>query len=210
MAELIDNLTQFTVVLLGCVWAGVLYLRRRGQAYFLLCCFYGCFTLGLVYWTLYYLLFGETPQIFYVSELVWIGGCVLLYLLQYTLSPPIPRGFRAPGALLALPVGAGLLVFYCFTGDVFSSVLRCAVMTALAWQSLRVLAFCRREGGSKAEALRPLFRAVLAFAVLENCLWISSSPWVSDTWTNPYFWIDFAVTATLFTLMPAVRKAVAA
>lgn len=48
----------------------------------------------------------------------------------------------------------------------------------------------------------------MIFVVLENCLWLSSYPWVSDTWNNPYFWIDFAVTASLVSLLPVVRKAV--
>ena len=50
--------------------------------------------------------------------------------------------------------------------------------------------------------------AVISFIALEYCLWLSSYPWVSDTLTNPYFWFDFAVTASLLALFPAVRKAV--
>ena len=49
---------------------------------------------------------------------------------------------------------------------------------------------------------------MIILVILENCLWLSSYPWVSDTWSNPYFWIDFTVTASLFSLLPAVRKAV--
>ena len=55
--ELIDNLIQLAVTLLCCVGSGCLYLSRRKQEYFLLCCFYGCFSLGLLYWTLFLLLF---------------------------------------------------------------------------------------------------------------------------------------------------------
>ena len=63
MIELFDNLLQLAVVLLGCVWSGVLYLRSRRTPHFLLCCFYGCFALALLYWTLYFVLFGETPYL---------------------------------------------------------------------------------------------------------------------------------------------------
>ena len=49
---------------------------------------------------------------------------------------------------------------------------------------------------------------LLAFLCLENCLWLTSYPWAGDTLANPYFWCDFAVTASLLALFPAVRKVV--
>ena len=82
--ELIENVLQFLVTLLGfCL--SVSYYRRRGrQAYFLLACFYGCFALGSLYWTLYLILFSKTPQVFYVSEFGWIASIIFLRILQYT------------------------------------------------------------------------------------------------------------------------------
>ena len=208
MIELIDNLIQLCAVLAGCLWSGGLCLKSRRQPYFLLCCFYGCFTLALLYWTLYFGLFGETPYLFYVSEIIWIAGCVLLYLLQFTLSPPLPQSFQCRAAYLAPLTGAVLLVVYCMGGSAFSGVLRCVVMTALAWDGIRAAAFYRGKTSAEAQARRPFHRMILVFVVLENCLWLSSSPWRGETLANPYFWIDLAVTASLFSLLPAVRKAV--
>lgn len=70
--ELIINLLQFFVTMLGFCLSGIRYLRHRTLSYFLLICFYGCFALGSLYWTLYLLLFSETPRIFYVSEFGWV------------------------------------------------------------------------------------------------------------------------------------------
>ena len=42
--ELTSNLLQFLVTLLGFCLGAVLYRQNRRQAYFLLACFYGCFT----------------------------------------------------------------------------------------------------------------------------------------------------------------------
>ena len=53
--ELVSNLLQFIVTLLGFSLSGIRYLKSRTQAYFLLTCFYGCFALGSLYWTLYLL-----------------------------------------------------------------------------------------------------------------------------------------------------------
>jgi hypothetical protein len=50
----------------------------------------------------------------------------------------------------------------------------------------------------------------LCICALEFCLWTASCFWVSDTLTNPYFWFDFLLTAALFALLPATRKAVGA
>ena len=71
--ELVSNLLQFIVTLLGFSLSGIRYLKSRTQAYFLLTCFYGCFALGSLYWTLYLLLYSETPQVFYVSEFGWVA-----------------------------------------------------------------------------------------------------------------------------------------
>ena len=91
--ELISNLFQFAVTLLGFCMSGIRYLKGRKQTYFLLTCFYGCFALGSLYWTLYLLLFSETPQVFYVSEFGWVASVIFLYLLQYTLSSAEERRF---------------------------------------------------------------------------------------------------------------------
>ena len=45
--EVISNLLQAAVTLLGFFLGGIRYLKSRKQEYFLLTCFYGCFFLGL-------------------------------------------------------------------------------------------------------------------------------------------------------------------
>ena len=121
--ELFSNFFQIAVTLLGFCMSGIRYLKDRKQAYFLLTCFYGCFALGSLYWTLYLLLFSETPQVFYVSEFGWVASVVFLYLLQYTLSSDEERRFSTGKALIAPLIGVPLCVFYCTFGDVLSNLL---------------------------------------------------------------------------------------
>ena len=106
--ELISNLFQFAVTLLGFCLSGIWYLKDRKQTCFLLTCFYGCFALGSLYWTLYLLLFSETPQVFYVSEFGWVASVIFLYLLQYTLSSDEERRFSTGKALIAPLTGIPL------------------------------------------------------------------------------------------------------
>ena len=108
--ELIENLLQLLTTFLGALLSGIAWQKSRRQAYFLLLCFYGCFALGSLYWTLYLLLFNTTPRVFYVSEFGWVASVIFLRILQATLTDSGERGFRCRKAWLALLVGVPLLV----------------------------------------------------------------------------------------------------
>ena len=99
--ELIENSLQLLVTFSGACLAGIAYRKSGRQAYFLLLCFYGCFALGALYRTLYLLLFGATPRVFYVAEFGWVASVIFLRILQATLSGPDERAFRCRKALLA-------------------------------------------------------------------------------------------------------------
>ena len=109
--ELIENLLQLLVTFVGALLSGISYRKSRRQAYFLLLCFYGCFALGALYWTLYLLLFDTTPRVFYVSEFGWVASVIFLRILQATLSTPEERAFRCRRAWLAPVFGVPLLAF---------------------------------------------------------------------------------------------------
>ena len=66
--ELIENLLQQLTTFVGALLSGIAYRKSGRQSFFLLLCFYGCFALGALYWTLYLLLFDTTPRVSYVSE----------------------------------------------------------------------------------------------------------------------------------------------
>ena len=109
--ELIENLLQLLTTFVGALLSGIAYRKSRRQAYFLLLCFYGCFALGALYWTLYLLLFDTTPRVFYVSEFGWVASVIFLRILQATLSTPEERSFRCRRAWLAPAFGVPLLAF---------------------------------------------------------------------------------------------------
>ncbi len=62
--ELIENLLQLLTTFLGAVLSGIAWQKAADRRIFLLLCFYGCFALGSLYWTLYLLLFNTTPRVF--------------------------------------------------------------------------------------------------------------------------------------------------
>ena len=119
--ELIENLLQLLVTFIGALLSGISYRKSRRQAYFLLLCFYGCFALGALYWTLYLLLFDTTPRVFYVSEFGWVASVLFLRILQATLTSQDERSFFCRRAWLAPAFGVPLLAFYCTFGDILSN-----------------------------------------------------------------------------------------
>ena len=207
--ELIENVLQFLVTLLGVCLAGVYYRRSRKQVYFLLTCFYGCFALGSLYWTLYLILFLKTPQVFYVSEFGWIASVIFLHILQYVLSDEKERTFPCRAAWLSVLIGVPLCILYCFYGDILSNLLWCGMMMVISYCSIRGLIFARKQVG-EAHNMQYFHIGILSYVAAEYALWTTGCFWRSDSIGNPYFWMDILLTGSLLGLFPATRKAVEA
>ena len=205
--EVVSNLLQAAVTLLGFSLGGIRYLKSRKQEYFLLTCFYGCFFLGSLYWTLYLLLFSETPQVFYVSEFGWVASVIFLSMLQYTLSSEEERRFPCRKALSAVLIGAPLCIFYCTFGDILSNLLWCGMMIIVSCFSIRGLAYARRQRGA-AHNIKYFHIWVLCYATLEYALWTSGCFWPGDSIFSPYCWFDLLLAGCLLALLPAMGKAV--
>ena len=206
MTELIDNLTQLLMALLGFVFSGTGYLKRRHRPLFLLSCFYGCFALGTLYWLLYTQLITDSPPIFYVSDISWISCFLFLLLLEFDVAGEGLRVYKCRASWLALAVEIPLTVYFISIGDVLYNLIVGVLMAAMLWFAIRGLVWQRRQP-QRGKLFFHL--ATVGYIVLENCLWLSSYPWIGDTLVNPYFWFDFAVTASIFALYPALRRTVA-
>ena len=206
MIELIDNLIQFAATATGCVWAGVTFSKSRKQPLFLLACFYGVYALGALYWTLHLLLFGETPPLFYVSDIGWIASYTFLLTLLYTMRSPEQRQRKTALCWLAPAFCVPQFILYITHGDVFYNLVSCTLTTLIAWFAIDGLVFSLRSGEKDAA---PFYISALGFAILEYCLWTASCFWVSDTLTNPYFWFDFLLSCSMLALLPTLQKAVA-
>ena len=209
MVELIDNISQCIITLAASIGAGTLYYKSRKQAYFLLCYFFGTFSLGTLYWALHVLLFKHSPQIFYVSEFAWIASFLFLLTLEHTLSTPRERKYKHPAIWLVPITCVPQLILYVSRGDILSNLLICGLTMASAWYSVRGLLYARSQIG-KPRDMQSFHIAVLCMIALEYCLWTSSCFWGGDTLANPYFIFDFLLTAAMFALLPATQKAVGA
>ena len=207
--ELIENLLQLLVTFVGTVLSGISYRKSGRQAYFLLLCFYGCFALGALYWTLYLLLFDTTPRVFYVSEFGWIASVIFLRILQATLASPEERAFHCREAWLSPLAGVPLLVFYCTYGDILSNLIWCGMMIVLSFCSIRGLVYAGRQTDT-ARHMRYFHIGVLCFVGAEYLLWTVGCFWPNTSPASPAFWCDILLTLAILGLLPATGKAVAA
>ena len=207
--ELIENLLQLLVTFLGACLAGFAYWKSRRQQYFLLLCFYGCFALGALYWTLYLLLFGATPRVFYVSEFGWVSSVIFLRILQATAACKAERAFHSRRAWLAPLIGVPLLVFYCTFGDILSNLIWCGMMIWLSFCAIRGLVYANGQADA-ARNIRWFHIGVLCFAASEYLLWTAGCFWPDTSPASPTFWCDMLLTLTILGLLPATRKAVGA
>ena len=208
--ELIENLLQFLAAFSGAVLSGVAYRKSHRQPPFLLLlCFYGCFALGALYWTLYLLLFDTTPRVFYVSEFGWVASVIFLRILQATLASPEERAFRCREAWLSPLVGVPLLVFYCTYGDILSNLIWCGMMIVLSFCAIRGLVYAGRQTDT-ARHMRYFHIGVLCFVGAEYLLWTVGCFWPNTSPASPAFWCDILLTLAILGLLPATGKAVAA
>ena len=207
--ELIENLLQLLTTFVGALLSGISCRKSGRQAYFLLLCFYGCFALGALYWTLYLLLFDTTPRVFYVSEFGWVASLIFLRILQATLSAPEERAFRCRRAWLAPAFGVPLLAFYCTFGDILSNLIWCGMMIWLSFCAIRGLAYTKTQTGA-ARNMGYFHIGVLCFAFAEYLLWTVGCFWPDTSPASPTFWCDMLLTLAILGLLPATREAVEA
>ena len=205
--ELIENLLQLLGTFIGALLSGISYRKSHWQAYFLLLCFYGCFALGSLYWTLYLLLFDTTPRVFYVSEFGWVAGVIFLRILQATLTSQDERAFRCRRAWLAPVFGLPLLAYYCTFGDMLSNLVWCGMMIVLSYCAIRGLAYTKTQTDA-AQNMRCFHIGVRCFAFAEYLLWTVGCFWPNATPDSPTFWCDMLLTLAILGLLPAIRKAV--
>ena len=205
--ELIENLLQLLTTFVGALLSGVAYRKSGRQAYFLLLCFYGCFALGSLYWTLYLLLFDTTPRVFYVSEFGWVASVIFLHILQATLAGTDERSFRCRRAWLAPVFGVPLLAFYCTFGDIFSNLIWCGMMIWISFCAIRGLVYANEQTDT-ARNMRYFHIGVLCFVFAEYLLWTVGCFWPNTSPASPTFWCDMLLTLAILGLLPATRKAV--
>ncbi|NLU53260.1 MAG: hypothetical protein GXX10_10415 [Clostridiaceae bacterium] len=205
MIEIIDNAIQLMVLVCCVIYVTILSLRHKGQVWFLLTCFYGSFALGMIHWLLFIVLYNDTPKISTVSDLSWLAGVLFLLVIQNTLRLPGESTYRPLMAWAAPAFSTIMCLFFFQWGDYFLNILYAVLMGACGYNALRGFMLSRRKRDNTGK--RHYFHiVVLAFILVEYCLWVSSCFWGELDHLTPYFFFDFLLTFTFFTFLPTLKK----
>ena len=192
MIETVENAVQLAVVSLCCGISAIRVIRRRSRLWVLMTLFYGTFLLGLLYWLLYLLFYGDTPQFRYISELNWYTAYLFLFLILQNLSVPAERAVRARSLLFSPVFAFGMAVLYMQYSSVLSSICSAAIMSLLIYHSVRGLIYHRKKPQHGTWCV--FYRLTLLFCTAEYCMWTITCFYWSDTLGNPYFWFDMLQT----------------
>lgn len=202
MIETLDYGVQFLVLLACGVYIGFQAARTRDRGWLILGFFYTCYAMGDLYWLLCMLLEGETPKVFYISDLSWYASYIFLSLLLRLVregQPPVRS--LLPWLAPAFTAAAGL--FFSRWGDNPGNLITAVLMGWLGFLILRGLLEEDRP------PVRRLHLVLAAFFLCEYGMWFASCFWSGDSPANPYFWFDSALTVILALLVPVYGKGAA-
>lgn len=185
--EMADNAIQLAVTL-GCgIYCTAAAIKNRSRNWLLLALFYISFGLGLLYWLLYIIFGGSTPQVFCVSELSWTAADIfLVYRLAAGLTME-ERQYKSKYLWLIVAFCAVMCVLFSLRGSYFENLIMGAAMAFCGFYALRGLVFAKKNNLKKR---KHICAAVMAYFSAEYILWILSCFWISDTIFNPYFLAD--------------------
>ena len=197
--ELIDNCFQVAVLFCAALAAIAAALRHKDRRFLILALFFICVSMGTLYWVLHLFIFGNVPQVFYVSEFSWLAAYLFLLSFQMVRTDRVRPLLSLPSLFCALLTAAVVLAFQMFGPSYFVSAAFAGVMSAIVY--LAVWRLQRRGGG--------LIDCWLLLCVGLQLLLFVVSVFMQDfTRFNLYFAVDITLTLSFAVLLPlALREA---
>lgn len=199
--ELIDNCFQVAVLLCAALAAIGAALRHKDRRFLILSLFFICVSMGTLYWVLHLFIFGDVPQVFYVSEFSWLAAYLFLLSFQMVRTDQVRPFFFLPSLLCALLTAAVVLTVRMFGPSYFVSAAFAGVMSAIVYLAVWRL---RLRGG---EGLMDCW--LLLCVVLQLLLFVVSVFMRDFTRFNLYFAVDITLTLSFAALLPLALREVA-
>lgn len=199
--ELIDNCFQIAVLLGAALAAIAVTLRHKDRRFLILALFYICISMGTLYWVLHLFIFGDVPQVFYVSEFSWLAAYLFLLSFQMVRTERGRPFFSLPSLFCALLTAAVVLAFRMFGPSYFVSAAFAVVMSAIVY--LAVWRLRRRDSGGLIDCW------LLLCVGLQLLLFVVSVFMQDYTRFNLYFAVDITLTLSFAALLPLALREVA-
>ena len=165
----IDNALQ--LICQGvCMILSIYHAFSSGKRiWILLSMYYSIYTLGILYWFLYMILYGETPYFSFISDFCWLAALLFLILMLMVMKDE-EKDWKKHNGLLLVPVFTfGMALYYMTKGDYFTNIFYAVLMAFLIAYSIQGMMSIEKTRGRYG-----LCRAVFMLCVIEYCLWTSS------------------------------------
>ena len=199
--ELIDNCFQVAVLFFAALAAIAASLRHKDRRFLILALFFVCISMGTLYWVLHLFIFGNVPQVFYVSEFSWLAAYLFLLSFQLVRTDQGRPFFSLLSLACALLTAAVVLAFQMFGPSYFVSAAFAGVMSAIVY--LAVCRLRRRGGGGLIDC------CLLLCVGLQLLLYVVSVFMQDYTRFNLYFAVDITLTFSFAALLPLALREVA-
>ena len=203
MIEKIENSVQLLVVAVCFGITVVRFVRTKSRNWELLAMYYGNYCLGDLYWLLFLLFYGSTPNLTFISDLSWYAADLALLLLLNHVAIPGERTERSKIPLLFPLLSVGMFFYFVQGGNLLNNLLSVFVMAPLMHHAARGLVYYRKQHLQTRNRL--LYCLALFLCLAEYGLWTISCFYWSDSIDNPYFWLDGLITLCIPMLIPAVN-----
>ena len=199
--ELIDNCFQVAVLFCAALAAIAEAIRHKDRRFLILALFFVCISMGTLYWVLHIFIFGDVPQVVYVSEFSWLAAYLFLLSFQMVRADRARPLLSLPALACALLTAAVVLAFRIFGPSYVVSAAFAGVMSAIVYLAVWRL---RRRGGGR------LIDCWLLLCVGLQLLLFVVSVFMEDfTRFNLYFAVDIALTFSFAALLPLALREVA-
>ena len=199
--ELIDNCFQVAVLFCAALAAIAAALRHKDRRFLILALFFICVSMGTLYWVLHLFIFGNVPQVFYVSEFSWLAAYLFLLSFQMVRTDRVGPLFSLPSLFCALLTAAVVLAFRMFGPSCFASAAFAGVVFAIVY--LTVWRLRRRGSGGLIDCW------LLLCVGLQLLLYVVSYFTQEYTRFNLYFAVDITLTLSFAALLPLALREVA-
>ena len=198
--ELIDNCFQVAVLLCAAIAAIAAALRHKDRRFLILALFFACVSMGTLYWVLHIFIFGDVPQVFYVSEFSWLAAYLFLLSFQMVRTDGVRPLFSLLPLACALFTAVVVLAFRMFGPSYVVSGAFAVVFSAIVYLAAWRL---RRNGGGLIDGW------LLLCVGLQLLLFVVSVIMRDFTRFNLYFAIDITLTLSFAALLPLALREVA-
>lgn len=193
--EVIDNLFQVAVLIIGVIFTTVSAIRYRDKVFVVLGFAFASFAMGTLFWVLYLAFQGDVPQIFFVPEISWLASWLFCLSMQLVRLEKIKIRF-CPVSLVCSMVVMTVALWLRVFGPAY---LVSAAFTITIGITVYVTVYRLRQHTS----FWLVDGILLACVTWQILLYLASAFMKDYTRFNLYFAVDMLLTLSFISLLPA-------